>query len=567
MNATSDLSMIDAVGAPPPDGPTPPANRSAWTALDWFDESCRLDDLRLPLDAVVAAADAGFAIARAAADDALILEGALRLAVAYSDRGYVARAVHVMAEEMKSVQRCTDRSLVAGFLAVYAAHLCDAGELLGALRHHEEAVAALVPDDVVNSYRVHINYLITLVSLDRTRDAGALAAIVRGLQKRLPDDGLREYRICHSSAILAIVAADMAAAGLDDGGTLDRALLADALLIADKAVDLARSATPSLLDLAIIGRALCRMLLGQPDPEGEAYAAAAPPGALAGGSVLTIHAVVRWASVVVRLRSDLALARRILDLTDPRFAPDKHSAPQLHWFVATADLYERSDELAAACAEYRRQIAATRRYEAMILSVRSEIADAIAQAEATRQQVRRAQEREQALQLRNTELNADQVRLTEAAHTDALTRIGNRRAFDLLVESLSDRPVHSVVVIDIDHFKQVNDRHSHQIGDRVIAAIAAVLGRAIRSTDRFFRYGGEEFAVICQGRLKPGRVDKWRRAVEHHAWTSLADGLAVTASFGVSSWQPDEPFEAAFSRADERLYRAKATGRNRVVAK
>lgn len=114
-----------------PAGDRDTCGRETWSASDWFDEVCRLDEMQAPIGSVVAAAEQGLRIARDADDPSGILEGALMLAVAYSDRGRYAESVRVMAREMNSVQRCTDRSTVSGFLAVMASNLADAGNTSG----------------------------------------------------------------------------------------------------------------------------------------------------------------------------------------------------------------------------------------------------------------------------------------------------------------------------------------------------------------------------------------------------------------------------------------------------
>jgi diguanylate cyclase (GGDEF)-like protein len=155
------------------------------------------------------------------------------------------------------------------------------------------------------------------------------------------------------------------------------------------------------------------------------------------------------------------------------------------------------------------------------------------------------------------------------AGTDSLTGVLNRRALDASwVELRSGAPELAVVIVDIDHFKAVNDSYSHIVGDRVLQRVAAVLGAGLRGLDRIGRWGGEEFVLLLPHTgLAPAceAVERLRSEVELHDWPGLCPGLALTISAGVVATRPDESFEQAVARADALLYRAKHEGRNLVI--
>ncbi len=182
----------------------------------------------------------------------------------------------------------------------------------------------------------------------------------------------------------------------------------------------------------------------------------------------------------------------------------------------------------------------------------------------------------QTLRLHNTELreaNDGLMRRVEdirrLAGTDSLTGVLNRRALDASWSELrSGVPELAMVMIDIDHFKAVNDQHSHVVGDLALQRVAAVLGARLRGLDRVGRWGGEEFAMLLPHTglaAACAAAERLRRDVEAQDWQALAPGLAVTISAGVVATRPDESFEEAVARADALLYRAKREGRNRVV--
>lgn len=155
------------------------------------------------------------------------------------------------------------------------------------------------------------------------------------------------------------------------------------------------------------------------------------------------------------------------------------------------------------------------------------------------------------------------------ASRDGLTGLLNRQEFLRLAEvearllARARRPA-AVVLADIDHFKQVNDRFGHDAGDRVLCTFAARSRQALRSTDLLGRYGGEEFVFLL-----PGASTAEARHVMHDVRQQVAhadgDGPQVTASFGVAALEPGASVGEAIAAADAALYRAKSQGRDRVV--
>jgi diguanylate cyclase (GGDEF)-like protein len=160
-------------------------------------------------------------------------------------------------------------------------------------------------------------------------------------------------------------------------------------------------------------------------------------------------------------------------------------------------------------------------------------------------------------------------RLKLLATTDSLTGIYNRRHFDEVLTSEINRSTRfksplSLILFDIDHFKHINDTFGHQEGDRVLTQLALAVGEAIRTTDLFARWGGEEFAVLLPGcDLNDGRLlaEKLRMLLEKQ---SFADVGQVTCSFGVAEHMPGDDVDGLMRKADRCLYHAKASGRNRV---
>lgn len=173
-------------------------------------------------------------------------------------------------------------------------------------------------------------------------------------------------------------------------------------------------------------------------------------------------------------------------------------------------------------------------------------------------------------------LERDQYRyLYETSVRDPLTGVYNRGHFD---ESLALEVARahrhsrdlSLLLIDIDHFKLVNDTWGHPCGDAVLRALPGVASSALRATDLLARYGGEEFAVVLPETGRAGAeaaAERVRERVERHPFAVGTDVLHITVSIGAAAWSRDDPTpERLVEAADRNLYEAKRTGRNRVVA-
>jgi diguanylate cyclase (GGDEF)-like protein len=168
----------------------------------------------------------------------------------------------------------------------------------------------------------------------------------------------------------------------------------------------------------------------------------------------------------------------------------------------------------------------------------------------------------------------DRERQTELAVRDGLTNLYNRRAFnDLLVQAVAreDRQNGrlSLILLDLDHFKKLNDTYGHPAGDEALRATARVLTEHLRKGDQAARYGGEEFVVILPGTDQEGALhlaEKLRSALEKHRLVYEGARIAISASFGAAIWPGDgkEP-EALLGAADRALYASKQAGRNRVT--
>ncbi len=170
---------------------------------------------------------------------------------------------------------------------------------------------------------------------------------------------------------------------------------------------------------------------------------------------------------------------------------------------------------------------------------------------------------------RTQELVEKNQQLEILSVTDKLTGLFNRRKLDEEMEealALSRRyAVHlAIIMIDIDHFKRVNDSYGHGAGDLVLAGVADILRGCTRDSDAVGRLGGEEFVVLCRHSTRDGAMaaaENLRAAIASHAFSGIDP---ITASFGVAAYRDGDTMASLLGRADAALYRAKNNGRNRV---
>jgi diguanylate cyclase (GGDEF)-like protein len=187
------------------------------------------------------------------------------------------------------------------------------------------------------------------------------------------------------------------------------------------------------------------------------------------------------------------------------------------------------------------------------------------EAEQSRLQAERARLEVQIERSRAASFQADAMR-------DQLTGLGNRRHLDhrlpMLLEVAKGQSLPlTVALIDLDHFKQINDRFGHAVGDKVLIAMAQQLRENTRASDVLARIGGEEFLVVFADMPLPKALEvceRLRARVERHDWDALASGLRVTLSVGLAHAPPYE-IATLFDSADRAMYRAKHGGRNRVA--
>ncbi len=196
--------------------------------------------------------------------------------------------------------------------------------------------------------------------------------------------------------------------------------------------------------------------------------------------------------------------------------------------------------------------------------------------------VRKKEERDRqqmdALSKQVSRLNVELKEVKTKAMTDGLTKAYNREAFDSYIRKIVDRNTikpspFSLLMLDIDDFKKINDTYGHQIGDRVLVALVKKCTEFIRDEDFLARYGGEEFVIVLPGaslRNALKKAQRLRKAIAGTHYTTDKEkggkGLSITVSIGASSFSKKDSVSTVIDRSDQALYQAKRTGKNRVVS-
>lgn len=173
---------------------------------------------------------------------------------------------------------------------------------------------------------------------------------------------------------------------------------------------------------------------------------------------------------------------------------------------------------------------------------------------------------EEKVQDRTQKIEKQKEELKKLSQTDALTGIYNRNKLnDIVIQRQKYDVMYSVIILDIDNFKFINDKYGHDVGDEILKEFANILQDNTRASDFLGRWGGEEFIIICSNITKDKAyniAEKVREIIENF---NFYKGLRVTASFGVAQYAKGTSYEELFKLADDALYKAKNSGKNRVI--
>jgi diguanylate cyclase (GGDEF)-like protein len=286
---------------------------------------------------------------------------------------------------------------------------------------------------------------------------------------------------------------------------------------------------------------------------------------LAGNSALELSRAVRKASRELPLQ--LVLVSKVRDAADLRLSIE---AGADDFIRAPLDAHELKARTRAACMRWQNQatlvkerefyrvaVAEEERLSSLVLDQNQNLKDAY-------EKIRRL----------NEELAKANKELELIAAYDSLSGLLNRRSLFTRIEIEIERGMRldvplSGLMIDIDHFKDINDNHGHQCGDTVIRQIGERLNAGLRKYDYAGRYGGEEFFVVLSNSSLSQAAsigERFRREMEELRMTCAAESFGVTVSIGAACYQSGESQESWIERVDRAMYQAKQAGRNRILS-
>jgi diguanylate cyclase len=246
------------------------------------------------------------------------------------------------------------------------------------------------------------------------------------------------------------------------------------------------------------------------------------------------------------------------------------------FITGLADITESTDTYQTKIADYQEQITATEdmaQLNVILQSLVGDIHTMNADAQHSQSAFLETQKKVEEAEKQINELTVKLDYISEVAHEDFLTGALNRRGMDEAIDREFERadrhntPL-SLAMIDIDHFKKINDTMGHSTGDVALAHLAKVVKSVLRSTDVLARYGGEEFVILLPGSKQTDAVNVIagvQRDLTKNFFMHNSERVLITFSAGVSERATGEGIDAVLPRADAALYQAKQTGRNRVV--
>lgn len=286
----------------------------------------------------------------------------------------------------------------------------------------------------------------------------------------------------------------------------------------------------------------------------------------------------RFQGAAIQLEGEIEMHRGRHERAATLITQGIAAAEALGYMADVPHQLDRLSEAEEAGGRFREALQAARRAASMRLELaraqseaRLRVVEAQQGMEQARLSIERERQRARDNEIKHQALLDEAERQSAAARTDALTGLGNRRLFEATAQSLAasqGEPV-AMALLDLDHFKQINDRYSHAVGDRVLVEIAGLLRGACRPEDVIVRMGGEEFVIVLRHASSDAALracERLRDAVRAHPWHGVHEGLQVTISVGLVWARTPLDADALLARADGLLYQAKAAGRDRVVA-
>lgn len=524
----------------------------------------------------------------------------LELALRYVRTGYPVRAYQSAAPILEQARKNQDTRQIASATQVLAASCLMTGNFEAGIAYAREARHLFSTlQDFRNAARAGANLAWLLATIGEQESiAEALAALdlaesigdvtetiwaldtnaivfwlLRQFDRALPFaeravelSRLRTPRLQRPLINLAGVRVELALQARAQGMALQR-VVEDAVALTLEALAFSRAAGDGWLErLALCNIAEYRLHIGH--TEGAAEALQQVPEA---AGEMSDRCTYQYLHMLGRVRAAQGRTREAIDI----LTSGAEIAGRVEDLWTAAPCYEDLSQLHAGLGDFETALACHRTFHALYVRQASEAAQRRArlmslewEADRLRASAERAQRHAAELTATNHVLAQETERLLRASMEDPLTGLQNRRRLDLTFLDIMARGQHyAIAMIDIDRFKAVNDRFTHLVGDSVLRLVADHLRDNAREGDVIVRFGGDEFAMLFRDANATQAMaicERLRTGIRGHDWTAIHAGLDVTLSIGVAASHEAATQEAVLALADQRLYRAKRLGRDRI---
>lgn len=461
-------------------------------------------------------------------------------------------------------ERSTCRLLTTRSYALSELGLCE--EALDGLNVAWEIADRL--EDSGLQYWVRNRLGVVNSTLGRFADAHLQLTSALGLAQELSDE--TRFSALNNLADLGMSRAQELRTG-DDPASVE-ALVAESLGYASGALDLARSlAHPYKIAIALGNLGVLRWLAGDSAAALQLLADARSLAAERGYRSLELSDL-QYTAPILLAQGDATAAVDVLEFVLERWQASDERFVERDCLLLLSQAHAAAGDFRTALRYHREFYALEQRIRSERVEVRAHLVARRMELETARSDAADAHARNKQLEEDTASLQIRTVELERRVHQDSLTGLGNRRYLDAVLPQLfRDSPAHGrglyVAMLDLDHFKAVNDTFGHAVGDQVLQRVAVLIRRSSRVSDLVARYGGEEFLLgftHVDGPLAAAMCDGLREAIAAEPWSTVRPGLAVTVSIGLAARSDSDSLTQLVQHADEYLYLAKAAGRNRV---
>jgi diguanylate cyclase (GGDEF)-like protein len=492
-----------------------------------------------------------------------------RLALIHFNREALAEGLRICLRAETWMKFCTDPGATISLQAVHGGILVTLGDIEGGIGILTDCLSrSRHCSDHLAAWRAHTSYAVAL--FDMMDFDGAAAAASEALAYAQAN-GLADSSVLIARAIAGRMGARALGERALAGGEIDQLLLAHSEDLLNQVLAFGTTGNVAYeITEANCYLGLLAWVRGDHSAAAARYMAALVHADDVDDCGMLKLETSYWYAYLLAAQGQAGGVTDLLDGAETIVAKQEAPRIKLRHYGVRYRVAERLEEWASAfhyLKLYHEQVVAD---HARLASARAYTMKIALDLEKLRQKEDSARLDRDRLLEENLRLAAERQASDLASRTDPLTGLGNRRELQARCDALkAGGATHAaLMLVDLDHFKRINDVFSHAVGDEVLKVVAGHLERTQLDEALCIRLGGEEFLVVApefSAKDAFAAAERLRLSIQGHDWRTVAVGLDVTCSIGLADWTLADDFEAALHRADVRLYSAKNAGRNRCV--